>query len=37
MGEQAAKLMIADPDGYPPERLVAFAEDVLRELWGPAS
>jgi hypothetical protein len=32
MGEQAAKLMIADPVAYTPERLVAFAEDVLRAL-----
>jgi AcrR family transcriptional regulator len=35
MGEQAARLMLADPDEYPPERLVAFAESVLRELFKP--
>ena len=34
MSEQAAKLMLSDPDEYPPERLVAFAESVLRDLWG---
>ena len=34
MSEQAAKLMLSDPDKYPPERLVAFAEGVLRDLWG---
>jgi hypothetical protein len=31
-GEQAARLMIEDPEEYPPERLIAFAEVVLREL-----
>ena len=30
--EQAAKLMIADPVRYPPERLVEFAQNVLRVL-----
>jgi AcrR family transcriptional regulator len=33
MGEQAAALMLSDPGEYPPERLVGFAEDVLRALW----
>ena len=32
MGEQAARLMLDDPAEYTPERLVAFAEDVLRAL-----
>lgn len=32
MGEQAARLLIADPHEFPPERLVGFAEDVLRAL-----
>lgn len=30
--EQGAKLMIADPDRYPPERLVQYAENLLRVL-----
>jgi AcrR family transcriptional regulator len=30
IGEQAAKLLINDPDHYTPERLVQFAKDVLR-------
>ncbi len=30
--EQAAKLMIADPARYPPERLVQYAEKLLRVL-----
>ena len=30
--EQAAKLMIADPERYPPERLVQYAENLLRVL-----
>jgi AcrR family transcriptional regulator len=30
--EQAAKLMIADPERYPPERLVRYAENLLRVL-----
>ncbi|MGH9011156.1 MAG: TetR/AcrR family transcriptional regulator [Acidimicrobiia bacterium] len=30
--EQAAKLMIADPGRYPPERLVRYAEHLLRVL-----
>jgi AcrR family transcriptional regulator len=34
MGEQAARLMLSDPDEYTPDRLVAFAEDLLRDLWG---
>jgi AcrR family transcriptional regulator len=33
MSEQAATLMISSPDEYTPDRLVAFAEDVLRVLW----
>ena len=32
MGEQAARLMISDPVEYTSERLVEFAEDVLRAL-----
>lgn len=35
MGERAASLMIHDPDEYTPDRLVAFAENALREVWGP--
>ena len=30
--EQAARLMIADPDRYPPKRLVRYAETLLRTL-----
>ena len=30
--EQAAKLMVADPGRYPPERLVQYAENLLRVL-----
>lgn len=30
--EQAAKLMLAEPERYPPGRLVAYAEGVLRAL-----
>jgi len=37
MGEQAAKLMIGDPIAYTPDRLVAFAEDLLRALGGMAA
>ena len=30
--EQAARLMVADPDRYPPDRLVRYAETLLRTL-----
>ena len=30
--EQAAKLMIGDPERFPPERLVQYAENILRAL-----
>jgi hypothetical protein len=35
MAEHAARLLIADPAAYPPERLVGYARAVLRALGGP--
>lgn len=32
LGEDAARLMIADPDAYPPERMAAFTGALLRAL-----
>jgi hypothetical protein len=35
MGEHCARLLIEQPEDYPPERLVSYARGVLRAFGGP--